>query len=264
MGTIGRTNTGGAGLNLTILASVEQPGNPVENLIWFNTSTAIPHWYFQNDAPSDPELGDVYVTISTTATNVLQTLRNNGMKLYFGTPRQWDGDSWEIVGGKIYYNGSWHNLKTFVYDGSIGNAENNFNHSVGGYPWQRNGDRATSITTATDSFTCTFSGGTGGTGLCYTKNTIDFSAVNRVKITYTASSNGNINFRKVQIFTSASSGSAVGVVAETSVNNATAKTIITLNTSSLTGSYYLGFGYSSSSTTTNGWNMKTYSIELVS
>jgi len=263
MGTIGRTNTGGAGLNLTVLASVTQPSNPVENLIWFNTDTAIPHWYFQNDAPSDPELGDVYVTISTTATNVLQVLRNNGMKLYFGTARQWDGDSWELVGGKIYYNGTWHNLQTFVYDGTIGNAENNFNHSVGGYPWLTStGNSSTSISTANDSFTCYYIG--GGTGLCYTKNKIDFSAVKSVKITYTASSGGYVVWKRAQIFTSASGGNAVGVVAETSVDNATAKTTITLNTSSLSGQYYFGFGYYSNSSGTVNVSFKIYSIELIS
>lgn len=265
MGTIGRTNTGGAGLNLTILASVEQPGNPVENLIWFNTDTAIPHWYFQNTAPNDPETGDVYVTISTTATNVLQILRNNGMELYFGTPRQWNGSAWNIIGGKIYYNGSWHNLQTFVYDGTIGNAENNFNHSVGGYPWSSNGDRAGSLSAGADSFTCSWGGNGGGQGTFYTRNKIDFSAVNSVKITYTGSYSGRSPTHRASVFTSVSGGNVSGQVASAEFSNPSGKTTITINTSGVTGSYYLGFYVQSDVASGNNWSrsIKVYSIELV-
>ena len=265
MGTIGRTNTGGAGLNLTILASVEQPGNPVENLIWFNTDTAIPHWYFQNTAPNDPALGDVYITITTTATNVLQILRNNGIDLYFGTPRQWDGTNWNIVGGKIYYNGSWHNLQTFVYDGTIGNAENNFNHSVGGYPWRTSGGGlvSPSISAETSSFSCSAGAAAAGSGVCYSRDTIDFSAVKSVKITYTMSGGtGNV---KASVFTSASSGSISGEKAYTNISASSSKKTITIDTSSLNTSCYLGFQlWSEASGYSWGRTVKIYSIELVS
>lgn len=262
MGTIGRTNTGGAGLNLTILASVEQPGNPVDNLIWFNTDTAIPHWYFQNTAPENPELGDVYITITTTATNVLQILRNNGIQLFFGTPRQWNGDSWEIIGGKIYYSGSWHNLQTFVYDGTIGDAENNFNHSVGGYPWQMGGEAAKSISTATDSFSCSFGAGTGGNGVIYTKDKIDFSAVNSVKITYTCT---GTDYLWAKVFTSRSGGTPSGtVVSSGTINSASAKTTVTLDVTNVSGEYYLGFhAYSDKSGYQWGKTIKVFSIELI-
>lgn len=259
----GSTNTGGAGLNLRVIGNNTQPENPTENMIWFNTDTRIPHWYFQNDAPESPSLGDVYVTISTTASNVLQVLRNNGLKLYFGTARQWDGDSWELVGGKIYYNGTWHNLQTFVYDGTIGDAENNFNHSVGGYPWSISRNMtSTSISTETDSFTCSFSG--GGNGLCYTKNKIDFSGVSSVKIVYTASGGGYVSNRNVGVFNSASGGVMSGVVASTNWSNANSKTTLTIDTSSLNDSYYLGVHFESSSSGSTSYSMKIYSIELVS
>lgn len=263
MGTIGRTNTGGGSLNLTIFASVEQPAIPVENMVWFNTDTAIPHWYFQNTAPSNPEVGDVYVTITTTAANVLQILRNNGIQLYFGTPRQWDGTNWNIIGGKIYYNNVWHNLQTFVYDGSIGNAENNFNHNVGGYPWQKAGGSAASLARDTDSFTCKFSN--GGEGVFYTKNKIDFSAVKSVKIVYTGSGGGFVNTMNIGIFTSAGSGGAMsGTVASVNWGTPGAKTTLTINTESLNSSYYLGVHFYSTSGSTVNYNCKIYSIELIS
>jgi len=259
MGTIGRTNTGGAGLNLTILASVTQPSNPVENLIWFNTDTTIPHWYFQNDEPSDPALGDVYVTISTTATNVLQTLRNNGMKLYFGTPRQWDGDSWEIIGGKIYYNGEWHNLQTFVYDGSIGNAENNFNHDVGGYDIDSGGwPHNCTYSTYEDRFKLSVSGGYQ-TRTANTPDTIDFTDVKTVKITYKASSSGGPSGHYFSVYaSSATSWSAYSGNLPTSAEKTTAE----IDTSALTGKYYLGAVLSRSSDS-GSRTVEIYTIELI-
>lgn len=261
----GKTNTGGAGLNLRVVGTNTQPPKPTENMIWFNTDTRIPHWYFQNDAPSDPELGDVYVTITTTATNVLQLLRNNGMKLYFGTARQWDGDSWELIGGKIYYNGSWHNLQTFVYDGTIGNAENNFNHTVGGYPWKTNrGGQADActITAKTDRFTCYMHSQNASGAMWYTHDQIDFSAVNQVKITYTGSGGGTTC--KAGVFTGASSGSPSGLAASTDAGNSTAKKTITIDTSNVSGNYYLGLYVSWNGNYEWTHTYDIYTIELVS
>lgn len=261
MGTIGRTNTGGGSLNLTIFASVEQPAIPVENMIWFNTDTAIPHWYFQNTAPSNPEVGDVYVTLSSTSTNVLQILRNNGIHLYFGTPRQWDGTNWNIIGGKIYYNGAWHNLQTFVYDGTIGNAENNFNHTVGGYPWSKTGGCASSRTDKAAYFNCYWHGGTGGDGTFYAPRKIDFTAIKTVKITYTASGEGRSTVHQARVFTS---GNTSGTVASVDMGSSSSKKTVTLNTANVTGEYYLGFYvYSDVSGYQWSWNYNIYSIELI-
>ena len=229
-------------------------------MFWVNTDLAIPHWYFQNDEPSDPETGDLYVTTPNTATNTLQLLRNNGIKLYFGTPRQYNGESWEKVGGKLYYNGTWHNLQTFVYDGTIGNAENNFNHSVGGYPWKKSG-AVKSFTEGTDSFTCRCGTTNAGHGVVYTHDTIDFEAVSSVKITYTGTGDGAC---RAVVFDSVSGGTINGLRAIKAMANTTAKKTVTIDTSGVTGLRYLGIDcyYSGS----YGWDRseKIYSIELVS
>lgn len=260
MGTIGRTNTGGAGLNLSIYPSTTQPANPVENMFWVNTDLAIPHWYFQNDEPSDPETGDLYVTTPNAATNILQLLRNNGIKLYFGTPRQYNGESWEKVGGKLYYNGSWHNLQTFVYDGTIGNAENNFNHSVGGYPWRTSG-AVKSVAEKTNSFVINCGASNAAHGVVYTHDKIDFTAVSSVKITYIGSGDGS---SRVTVFDSVSDGTISGQKAYASMSKTTAKKTVTLDTSNVTGLRYLGVDNSYSGAYQWSQSVTIYSIELVS
>lgn len=262
---IGGTNGGAGGLNLRVVGSNTQPTHPVENMIWLNTDTAIPHWYFQNEAPENPATGDVYITETTTATHVLQLLRNNGLKLYFGTARQYNGSSWDIVGGKIYYSDAWHNLQTFVYDGTIGNAENNFNHSVGGYPWRTSsGGYVTSctISTSADHFTCYMQSGNASGAMWYTHDKIDFSAVNQVKITYTGSGGGNSC--RAGVFAGASSGAPSGLVASAAADNSTSKKTITINTSNVSGTYYLGLYVSWNGSYQWNHTYNIYTIELVS
>lgn len=268
MGTIGRTNTGGAGLNLTILASVEQPPSPVENLVWINTDTAIPNWYWQTDEPAAGEKkeGVLWITINALATNKLDLLRNNNLVVGFGTPRQYKNGNWETVGGKIYYNGSWHNLQTFVYDGTIGNAENNFNHDVGGYPWNTSKNINTvSVTGSSDSFTCYYFGGTGGSGLCYSNKKIDFTEVKSVKIVYTGSGEGRAPTLRATVFASASGGSDSGCAASANLGTPLSKTTVTINTENVTGTYYLGF-FAGSDSSGYQWSrtFKIFSIELIS
>ena len=263
----GRTNSGGGGLNLRIVDGNTQPTNPVENLIWINTETRIPNWYWQASEPSQKETGTLWIVASSVATNVLSLLRHNVLEVGIGTIRQWNGTEWANVGGKVYYNGAWHNFQTFVYDGSIGDAEQNFNHNVGGYPWSKS-TRSCVITTTEneDSFICAIGYGTGGNGLLYAPNAIDFTNVSKVKITYIASSSGaGTKTCRASVFTSASSGSESGLVASTTIRSSAEKTSIEIDTASLSGEYLLGL-FGSSNASGGSWSITytIYSIELIS
>lgn len=48
---LGRTNTGGAGLNFKVVGGTTQPSSPKENTIWVNTDTPITSWDFSSEAP---------------------------------------------------------------------------------------------------------------------------------------------------------------------------------------------------------------------
>lgn len=264
---IGGTNTGGGGLNLRIVDGNTRPVSPVENMVWINTETRIPDWYWQAEEPSNKETGTLWIATSNVSSNNLNLLRHNTLVVGVGTIRQWDGTQWQLVGGSIYYGGAWHNLQTFVYDGSIGNAENNFNHNVGGYPWYVSGNGpSVSIGAGSESFTCSYSHGTGGRGLCYSNQKIDFTDVKTVKIIYTGYSGGGGNRGlRATVFSSASSGSDSGSVASTGLGTPSSKSTATINTSGVTGSYYLGF-YADSNSSGYYWNssLTIYSIELIS
>ena len=264
---IGGTNTGGGGLNLRIVDGNTQPVSPVENMIWINTETRIPNWYWQASEPSQKETGDLWIGASSVTTNVLNLLRHNALEVGIGTIRQWNGTEWEIVGGKVYYNGVWHNFQTFVYDGTIGDAENNFNHNVGGYPWRTSTSNINvSITPGTDSFSCSFAYGTGGRGVCYTNQKIDFTNVRKVKITYIASTSGaGGKTTRASVFTSVSSGNESGLMASATINSATSARTVEVDTSALSGEYYFGFhGESNASGAYWSASLTIYSIELIS
>ena len=251
----GSTNTGGAGLNLRVIGNNTQPENPTENMIWLNTGTRIPHWYFQNDAPSQKEVGDVYITVSTTTVNVLQVLRNNGLKLYFGTPRQWNGSAWNVIGGKIYYNGSWHNLQTFVYDGTIGSPTGNYNANIGGQPWTTGTDGGSvTITNYNDHFNISFNA--YGQQWTATNKKIDFTDVKTVKITYTASGfTGNLI-----VCTNKTTNGVRYPNASAAWTSGSSKHSTSINVSGLTGQYWLGTTEGAASSQTG--SLDIFSIEL--
>ena len=265
---IGGTNSGGGGLNLRIVDGNTQPPSPVENLIWINTETRIPNWYWQADEPTEKETGTLWIGSSSVSSNVLSLLRHNVLEVGIGTIRQWNGTEWEIVGGKVYYDGTWHNFQTFVYDGSIGDAEQNFNHDVGGYPWRTSASVVGgSISTAADSFTGRFntSAGGAGHGVVYSNEKIDFTDVSKAKITLIATSSGRVTVSRAGVFASASSGRPSDVKTYIGAGGSAIHTV-ELDTSGVTGSYYLGFYCASDVSVGTGWGVtyKIYSIELIS
>lgn len=264
----GGTNGGAGGLNLRIVGSNTQPPHPVDNTVWINTETRIPNWYWQADEPTNKETGTLWIRASSVATNNLSLLRHNTLVVGFGTARQWDGSAWQVMGGKIYYSGAWHNLQTFVYDGTIGNAENNFNHNVGGYPWQvsTGGGIVTSITPLADHFNCYYGYGNGGAGLCYSRTKIDFTNVSKVRIVYTGSVDGaGGDIHRMSVFQSPSSGTESGLVASATLGFPSSKSTAEINTANLSGEYYLGLRCNSVASG-HSWTMSynIYTIELVS
>ena len=260
MGAIGRTNTGGAGLNLTILASVTQPGNPVENLVWINTSTAIPHWYWQAAEPSaeEKEEGALWIAVNSLATNKLDVLRNNNLIVGFGTAKQWINNAWVTVGGKIYHSGSWHNLQTFVYDGTIGSPTGNYNADIGGQPWTTGTDGGSvTITNYNDHFTISFD--PYGQQWTATNKKIDFTDVKTVKFTYTASGvAGNLI-----VYTNKNTSGVRYPNASAAWTSGSSKHSTSINVSGLTGQFWLGTTEGSAAAGQSG-SINIFSIELIS
>lgn len=266
---VGRTNTGGASLNLRIMGGNTQPVSPVENMVWLNTNVAIPHWYIQNDAPTDPAEGTVYITVMTSSNIVLQTLRNNGMKLYFGTAYQYQNGSWATLGGQVFQNGAWKDLQKFVYNA----GKYNENYATG---MNASADiLSTSVTndTANGYVICsTWRAAVSqhGHAFFYFNKAIDLTDVKTVKITHSASGQNTDGQTQVR-------GYKVVVNSNTSANafdsptrgsgayywnpSVGAPATDSLDVTALTGNFYIGAAqYSYNGSTT----IRIHSVELIS
>lgn len=246
---IGRTNTGG-GIKLHVVGGTSRPGSAAENTIWLNTSTAIPKWGIQNDAPGSPAAGEVYITTRNVTSNVLNISSPNAVKVYLGTARQYVNNAWVDLDGQVYYSGSWHKLLTFVYDGSLNAGEGNFNTAIGGVWVNYRGVYAKN----TDSFSLTTN--IQGDQHVNTQNVIDFTEVNQVKITFTRHNEGNHYAQYFCVYQSSPAYPAVQYTPPEVAN----KTTITMDVSGLTGNYYLG--YYENANTSAGSVLTVYSIEL--
>ena len=267
---VGRTNTGGASLNLRIMGGNTQPVSPVENLVWLNTNVAIPHWYIQNDVPADPVEGVVYITVMTSSSVVLQTLRNNGMKLYFGTAYQYQSGSWVTLGGQVYQNGAWIDLQKFVYNA----GKYNENYATGMN--LSNSVLSGSVTndTANGYLICsTWRSAVSQTayGYFYFNNAINLTDVKTVKIVYSASGqndDGAVEVRKYKLVVTSGTGASNaynsptrGTGASSANPSASNPQTATLDVSALTGNHYIGaaqYTYNGSTT------IRIHSVELIS
>lgn len=257
---IGRTNTGG-GIKLFVVGGTTQPTAVAENTIWLNTSTSIPKWSVQNDAPPSPSAGEVYITTRNLTSNVVTVSGPNPVKVYLGTAWQYVSGAWKQVAAKVYYSGSWHSLSTFVYDGSKNAGSGNYNDDIGGKPWTTGVDGgAVEAWDSTDHFS--FKGnGVAGVAWYMTANQIDFTAIKSVKVTFTSTYLAR-SFRFV-VTGSKTSSAVQNPLAGSATYSASysARQTATIDTTSLNGSYWLGGMISGTSGDTT---VNVFSIELVS
>jgi len=252
----GRTNCGGS-LKLHVVGGTTKPSSVAENTIWLNTSTAIPKWCVQNSAPDSPSAGDVYITVRTTTSNALNIGSAFDVTLYLGTAWQYQSGAWVQLLGEVYYSGSWHGLQTFVYDGTIGSTTGNYNADIGGQPWTTGRDGGdVNITNYDDHFTISFNPyGQQWTG---TNKKIDFTNVNTVKFTYTASGyTGNLI-----VYTTKSTSGTRYPDASAAWTSGSSRHSTSINVSGLTGQYWLGTTEGSSATGQSG-SINIFSIELI-
>ena len=260
----GVTNSGGAGLNLRIVGGNTQPANPVENMVWINTDTAIPHWYIQNDQPASPNEGDVYITVMTSSTVVLQVLRNNGMKLYFGTAYQYLEGTWKTMGGQAYQNGAWIDLQKFVYN--TGKYNENFATDISISSSVISGSR-TNGDSYISCFTSRSAVSQSGYAYFYFNSAIDLTDVKTIKFTYSASGQDSSERKYKMVVTTGTTASSAyesptrgtsGLYSNPSASNpATA----TLDVTALSGNHRIGVAqwtYNGSTT------VRIHSVELIS
>lgn len=106
----------GAGLNFKVVGGTTEPVSPSENMIWVNTEVAISSYMFAAVEPTSPAEGMVWISVGISSTVAFNALKKNGIQVYPIAAKQYVDGAWVSVPAKSYQNGEWVNWATYLYD----------------------------------------------------------------------------------------------------------------------------------------------------
>ena len=104
---LGKTNTGGGGLRLTVVGGTVQPEHAVNGPIWVNTSDAINKYYVQRKTPDSPNEGDLRIQYGQAGETDINISRTNFFRLKVLAVKQYLSGSWADKTFKTYYDNAW-------------------------------------------------------------------------------------------------------------------------------------------------------------
>jgi hypothetical protein len=167
-------------VNYSIVASLDEPENPTENLIWLKTDIPINKVFLGNDTPTEVlSNGDIHIytdkhsNVSFYEFKIANVYMNMVYPLYV---TQYIDDTWVVKEAVSRKGDAWVKW----WDGTLYDAGNEYEYITGG--WETSGNvtkNASSITVYAPS---------NGTSSCTTKNLINFKNAKTFEINVTSSS----------------------------------------------------------------------------
>ena len=238
MGEVYISRKGGSNpLNFNVIGGTSAPSNPNANAIWINTSTAVTDWVFQATQPSGAE-GRVWIKTSTVSAGVFNALKKNSLYIYPAEAKQYVNGAWVSKAMKIYQNGTWKSMEMYLY-----------NYDKMGYTWTSEG-KLMSADAGGDKSAPTITDGSGGVlnirqpktyscGIAYISQKIDLTNYKTLTFSGVISADTDHTWRaRLYIW------SALGTYANdnsAAMKQANVNGTTTIDISSLSGSYYIGF-----------------------
>ena len=231
---------GGSSLNFKVVGN-PQPANPKENTVWVNTDVKITSWIFSATQPETAAEGMVWFFTGTQSSSKFNALKKNGIQVYPLSAKQYVSGAWVTKTAKSYQNGKWSDWVTFLIQQGADNTA-----ITGGWKAQAKAlsgqeGYAPVVTSNGDHLTIKLPKGSKWRGGIYITNSkLDLTNMK----TLTVVGNGDAGEK--------SSGGAVGLGIWSSIgsyifDNNPAKVNIgdsgehSLDVSSFTGSYIIGF-----------------------
>lgn len=220
------SSSGSTGNGISVVVSANQPSPAKENVIWVESAIVSNEYIFSPAAPAITSEGLVWFTSTTKGICTETSIYSNS--------------TWNRVNAYMYIEGAWANISTaatYLYNkgdlcsGESGGWTNTF--------WYGNKEFPGAVASMSNGSSSLSIGYGGQTGLIQTVSLIDFSDVKSLTAVIISSGSGN----KLAVSTGNGAYSFPGNV-KASKTFASAGTV-ELDVSSLTGSYYIGFGVGS-------------------
>lgn len=106
----------GGGIDLTLIASTEQPISPAANTIWINTDQAITGWSVSPVEPSDPSEGWLWVRTGLSSVAGINVLKENALMVYPIATFQYINGVWEPKVAMSYDGTNWIEWRIYLYN----------------------------------------------------------------------------------------------------------------------------------------------------
>lgn len=235
------TGGGGTSLNFKVVGGTTAPENPKENTIWVNTDVTIPSWIFSAEEPSPAEAGMVWISVGTSSSVVFNALKKNDIQVYPLSAKQYVGDQWVDVEAKTYQGGQWVEWANYLYasgDECTGNGGNWVCVAVG-----MNSDSPSAqnpvFTNGTSQAVITQVSGKGG--IVRKENKIDLTDATQLVLTGSLDGTGGDHHVAIGVWSAAPATYwGTNRVAKSDFGTQSGEISVTLDVSSLSGSYYVG------------------------
>lgn len=105
----------GGGLNFKVVGGTTKPVSPKENMIWVNTSADITTYLFSSTEPSDPTPGMVWIQTGINSGVQFNALKKNGIMIYPLSAKQYTNGVWVDKTAKTYKGGGWVDWIVWLY-----------------------------------------------------------------------------------------------------------------------------------------------------
>lgn len=224
---------GGAGLNFKVSAYAELPETGKENEIAVITDAPITSWVFSPAEPEAPEEGMVWFSLGNNSPVPFNALKKNGIEVFPTSALQYADGAWVSKEARTYTAGEWKEWTLYLFN--RGNVNTELTGGING-----------TIQDGALYYTGTVSKSTNHTYT--TKAAIDLTDINTVKAKMLSSNTLEYIYFRLTATKKAYDGGGPATSDLTkyiSIDSPfTGKEVeVTLDVSSLSGEYYLGYAW---------------------
>jgi hypothetical protein len=246
----------GVELNFKVVGGTSKPSSPTANTIWVNTSTTITSYVFSANQPTGAS-GKVWVKVGASSSVAFNVLKSNTVNVYPVSVMQYVSGAWKNKEAQIYQSSAWVTFSreaVYIYNGSTSTGysfkcDTGMRQISSGYAGsadyvvKNTSNIKVTNGTANYSFTNMF---VTDSSNAFTK--ISLANYSKIRIKGTLSGAGTDRAAVFKVL------SALGDLAtdnNTKSVKLTGSTVdMTVDVSSLTSSYYLGFTFYNETTGT--------------
>ena len=216
--------TGGAGLNFNVVGGTAQPTSPKENTVWVNTATGISSWVFSATQPSSPSAGMVWFQAGTSAPASFNALKKNNITVYPNGCKQYVSGAWQSKTAKTYQGGTWKEWATYLFKEGSGKQ----------VPFTVANMDNGSVNIGNDYIYMYAPSGGYGEKSFYTTNKVDLTNVKTILFDL------KVDVGDVTVGVGSQINATTAPQTASTKVGACARKLVSVDVSSLTGSYYVG------------------------